>query len=95
MKALLFAAMFILIHDNYPPLCCNGDAATGDCHPVPCDQVTETDRGYAWHGFLFTADQTHISFDRQCHACVSHEYVSGKPVGEPRYPRCLFILPTA
>ena len=93
MKAL-FAAL-ILIHSEYPPLCCNGDAEIGDCHPIPCDQITETKDGYEWHGFFFTRDNTHLTFDKQCHACVGREYWQGKPVGEPRYPRCLFIQPTA
>ena len=95
MKALLFAAMFILVHDDYPQLCCNGDAATGDCHPVPCDQVTETKDGYDWHGFHFTQGQTHVSFDKQCHACVGRNYWNGEAVGEPKFPHCLFIQPTA
>ena len=93
MKSLI--AAIILIHSSYPPLCCSGDADTGDCHPVPCDQITETKDGYDWHGFHFSRDNTHVSFNQECHACVGHEYWQGKPVGEPKYPRCLFILPTA
>ena len=95
MKVLLLAAAFLLVHDDYPPLCCNGTEDGGDCHPVPCDQITETKRGYEWHGFSFSTDQTHISFDKQCHACVGRNYWQGKPVGDPIHPRCLFILPSA
>lgn len=84
-----------MAHSWYPPLCCNGTKEGGDCHPVPCDSITETSKGYEWNHFAFTADQTHISLDKECHVCVGHEYWQGKPVGEPKYPRCLFILPNA
>ena len=95
MKEMLIASALFLAHDGYSPLCCNGDETAGICHPIPCDQVTETTRGYEWHGFFFTEKMTHLSFDKQCHVCIAPNYWNGEPVGEPKYPRCIFIQPTA
>jgi hypothetical protein len=92
---LLIAATPTAAHDSYPPLCCNGTEVDGDCHPIPCDQITETSKGYEWHGFTFNRDQTHLSFNKQCHVCVGRNYWNGEAVGEPKYPHCIFIQPTA
>jgi hypothetical protein len=74
-------------HSWYPAGCCNGDDMGGDCHPVPCEELSEqNDGGYHWHGFNFTPAQIHPSQDKHCHVCVSH-YDS-----PDRYiPHCVFI----
>lgn len=63
MKLILIAA-FILVHDWYPNSCCGGV----DCHPVPCDSISETTDGYVYDGVHFTTASP--SPDKQCHACI-------------------------
>ena len=83
MKLFLFAAV-LLAHDWYPQLCCRGTAEGGDCHPVPCDSITELKDGYEWDHVHFAPEDVHPSLDKECHACVQF-----------RHGYCLFILPTA
>ncbi len=82
MKSLLLAA-FILVHSDYPPLCCNGDKQTGDCHPVDCDSIAETKDGYQWENFHFMPHMALPSFDRRCHVCIYRNVA----------PQCVFIQP--
>ncbi len=81
----LLAVVVILIHLQYPAICCNGDKETGDCHPVDCDSIAETKDGYDWQQWHFRPDQAHPSFDRQCHVCIFHQ----------NSPQCVFIQPSS
>jgi hypothetical protein len=78
-------AALILVHSEYPPICCSGDKETGDCHPVDCDSIAETRDGYVWGKFHFTPDQARPSFDRQCHVCIFRKVA----------PQCIFIQPSS
>ena len=84
MKYLLLIG-FLLVHDDYPPLCCNGTDRGGDCHPVDCDSITETKDGYDWGGFHFKPNSAFPSFNRSCHACVLRGI----------HPMCIFIQPSS
>lgn len=85
----LFIITPVLAHDWYPPQCCNGDLENGDCHAVPCDQLTEQDKGeYSWKNYTFSRERVFSSQDAKCHVCVGN----GKPGGgQDGYPYCVFI----
>jgi hypothetical protein len=76
--------VFLLVHDWYPAWCCNGDGVHGDCRPVNCDAITETDKGYSYDGMSIEASRVFPSPDGQCHVCI-------RP--SPRTPICIFIKP--
>jgi hypothetical protein len=79
MKTLL--AGLILIHSWYPNECC----ADKDCHPVPCDEITEGENGAMhWKNLIFEGSQIRISPDSECHVC--HLLEEGRPV----IPICIF-----
>lgn len=88
MLPFLAAASPAGAHSWYPAVCCNGSDMGGDCHPVPCDSITETPAGYDWTRFHFKPEQAHPSLDRDCHVCVGH-YES--PTGTRDVPHCVFI----
>lgn len=75
----------ILVHSWYPAECCNGDGASGDCHPIPCESVTEKSDGFHWQNLLFKGAMVRASKDGQCHVCHGHES------GQPAFPHCLFL----
>jgi hypothetical protein len=86
---LLGITIYILLgalayaHSWYPAECC-GD---GDCHPVPCNEITQDDFGYYWHGIHFTwAMDKGPSIDGACHVCVTTWPQPGGP-----YPHCIFL----
>ena len=91
----MLLAVFILAHSWYPQECCYGGKEDGDCHPVPCDQITETAKDYVWKGFHFQPEQVRPSLDQFCHVCIGRRYDNGEPVGEPQFPHCMFIRPTS
>jgi len=79
MKTLL--AGLILIHSWYPNECC----ADKDCHPVPCDEISEGDNGAMhWKNLIFEGSQIRTSPDSECHVC--HLSEEGRPV----IPICIF-----
>ena len=82
---MMVVLAFILIHSWYPALCCNGSGDGGDCRPVPCDELVETERGVRWREVEFPREQVHPSLDRQCHVCIG-------PTG---ITHCVFVQPTS
>ena len=79
MKTLL--AGLILIHSWYPNECC----ADKDCHPVPCDEISEGENGAMhWKNLIFEGSQIRTSPDSECHVC--HLSEEGRPV----IPICIF-----
>ena len=80
----LFAPTAVQAHSWYPALCCNGTEEGGDCHPVACDSLAETKAGIQYGAVIFNKDQTRVSFDRNCHVCISKAGI----------PHCVFIQPT-
>jgi len=89
MKSVL-AAWFILAHSQYPALCCNGDADTGDCRPVPCESINENDDGsYTWSGIKFPPSMVHPSFNTQCHVC--EKALTDQLGNSSHFPHCIFI----
>ena len=79
MKTVL--AGLILIHSWYPNECC----ADKDCHPVPCDEISEGENGAMhWKNLIFEGSQIRTSPDGECHVChLLHE-------GRPVIPICVF-----
>lgn len=72
-----------IAHSWYSPSCCSGQ----DCHPVPCEELTElTDGGYKYQDFVFTKQQVHPSQDNQCHVCI-HEYTA---FDKHKAPMCVY-----
>jgi hypothetical protein len=68
----------------YPKDCCGGD-----CHPVPCEEVSAVaprdgfvGPDYEWHGLTFRKPQHQFSPDGACHVCVGNF--------KPLLPRCIF-----
>jgi hypothetical protein len=57
-------------HSWYLTDCCTGDEAYGDCHPVPCDSITEQTDGLHWRDVVFTRGTLRVSQDQYCHVCV-------------------------
>ena len=39
----LAVAVVILVHNWYPKECCSGDEHSGDCHPIPCEEIIKLD----------------------------------------------------
>lgn len=67
-------------HNWYPSECCNGNDVGGDCHPVPCSEIT--DDGWAqdsrrWHDMIFYPDKIFHSPDGQCHVCANERVAHG------------------
>jgi hypothetical protein len=84
MKTLFLASIIYLAHGWYSQSCC-GDF---HCHPVPCDQLVETDSGswkYLPRHLEFYAAQVWPSQDRYCHICSARG-----PDGKER-PLCAYI----
>ena len=68
MKYLLALSLVLPIHSWYPSSCC----ADRDCHPVPCDELTEKNDGsWQWYVFVFKRDVVKPSQDRLCHVCTN------------------------
>jgi hypothetical protein len=79
--ALTLTCASALAHSWYPNECCN-DA---DCHPVPCEQITQDKFGYYWHGVHFTWSMDRgPSEDGSCHVCITQNTFGGP------YPHCIF-----
>lgn len=76
----------ILVHDWYPPECCGG----GDCHPVPCDEIVETDKGFRWKDVTFPSANVRPTQDGKCHVCDGWDSYPVKHHGW-----CVFILPSS
>jgi hypothetical protein len=50
----------------YPNECC----ADKDCHPVPCDEISEGENGAMhWKNLIFEGSQIRTSPDGECHVC--------------------------
>lgn len=81
--------IYAFAHDWYPADCCHGTDHGGDCHPVPCDNISETPNGYKWANMLFVGPQVRPSLDHQCHVC------HGFRNGEPSDGHCIFVRPTS
>ena len=66
-------ALIILIHSFYDPDCCENQ----HCHPVPCEQITDTSWGWLWRdgdklAVHFDKRQFKPSPDGNCHVCVAN-----------------------
>jgi hypothetical protein len=71
----------ILLHSWYPNECC----ADKDCHPVPCDEISEGENGAMhWKNLILEGSQIRTSPDSECHVC--HLLGEGRPV----IPICIF-----
>ena len=69
----LAVAVVILVHSWYPKECCNGDEHSGDCHPIPCEEIIKVDSygrtfAYKWRGWNFSGPMIRRSLDDQCHS---------------------------
>ena len=74
-------ADLILAHSWYPNECC----ADKDCHPVPCEEISEDENGAMhWKYLIFEGSQIRASPDHECHVC--HLLEEGRPVT----PICIF-----
>ena len=73
----------------YPPICCSPSTDAQLCHPIDCEEISETADGYRWRNLKFDKTRVFASFDDQCHACNSTD--SGKPT----YGYCLMIRQSA
>lgn len=87
--ALALATVPASPHGWYPEICCNGSDEGGDCHPVPCDSITETRTGASWGGIQFSREQIHPTQDKNCHVCVGHYSNPERDV-----PHCVFVQPS-
>ena len=78
---LLLSSTFPLSsHNWYDGDCCGGN----DCHPVPCEEITEKKDGYHWKNLVFKFKESiRPSKDNQCHVCHTDTN-----------PHCLYILQT-
>ncbi len=90
LAASIILLQIILVHDapsgfRYPSECCAGDETTGDCHPIPCEEIKTIADGYQWRGLLFKGAMVRISKDMSCHVC------HGMLNGAPAYPHCIFL----
>lgn len=84
--AMLLTAALADAHSWYPPGCCNAkaDDASGDCEPVPCEEMSENQDGsWTYAGAHFEKAHVHPSQDRYCHACIAE--------WNPAQGLCLFI----
>jgi hypothetical protein len=84
MSRILFALSLIFLlttptkaHEWYPHECCHDE----DCHPVACEEITETKEGYRWNGYFFRKDQSKPSQDNKCHVCIFRKNA----------PQCIFL----
>ena len=85
----LALAAVILVHSWYPKECCNGDEYSGDCHPIPCEEIIKVDSygrtfAYKWRGWNFSDPMIRRSLDDQCHVCIHHFPARG-------VPQCIFL----
>ncbi len=99
---LVFSVFVILIsfviyafaHSSYPAWCCNGNAETGDCHPVPCETISENDDGsYTWNGITFSPSMVVPNFDKQCHVCINT--LTDAQGHAEHHPHCIFLRVTS
>ena len=64
--AVVLATSPALAHSWYDRSCC----AENDCHPVPCEEITQNKDGdYVWHKIIFQKATLKPSHDYQCHVC--------------------------
>lgn len=75
-------------HSWYPMECCN---ATGDCHPVACDELVETKDGIRWKDLLFKDAQVRPTKDGQCHVCER----TFEGTSNPHHGYCVFVQPAS
>ena len=76
-QPLIALSILTLVHSWYPQECCSDN----DCHPVPCAELVETDKGIEWNGKEFSKDMIKPSQDSKCHVCYT-----------PNRTYCVFIL---
>ena len=78
MSSLKICAAVLLAHSWYPSECCNGSDVGGDCHPVPCSEITESwaEGSLRWHKFTFMPSTIRDSLDSQCHVCADERISS-------------------
>jgi hypothetical protein len=94
-RKLVIVFALTLAHDapsgwHYPDGCCGGD----ECHPIPCDSITETKDGYVWKDLHFEESQARPSGDTTCHVCVGKEWINGAETPIEKFPHCIFIQPS-
>lgn len=82
---IVLASALALGHEFYSSACCGGH----DCHPVPCQEISRIDDGYAWQGLRFAIGKVLESPDGACHVCVGHPKDSAGVV--TRMPQCLYL----
>ena len=88
----LAVAAVILVHSWYPKECCNGDEHSGDCHPIPCEEIIKVDsygRMFAYTnggGGTLAASMIRRSLDDQRHVCIHYFPAAGRGV-----PQCIFL----
>jgi hypothetical protein len=63
----------LLVHWLYDQECCEQQ----HCHPVPCEQISDTKSGWIWRdgdwlAVHFARNQLKVSPDGNCHVCVAH-----------------------
>lgn len=63
---LLVMSSQALAHSFYDMECCHDQ----DCHPVACDQISETSDGFEFDGVRFARSMERPSQDRRCHVCI-------------------------
>ena len=59
-------------HEWYPAECCGG-GPNGDCHPIPCGEITYSQKNqiWAWKDHKFFKVRT--SDDGLCHVCIHND----------------------
>lgn len=85
-RVLICLLLFTLpasAHKWYDYDCCS----ESDCHPVPCDEVTEKNKSMWYHNFEFFGKSVRPSKDTDCHVCISNE---GSTFMNP-VPHCVYI----
>ncbi len=92
--AVLVLSVLLLCHDWYPLECCSGDSRTGDCRPIPCEQIEQIDDGVSWGGLVFRGSMIRTTRDADCHVCTGRANFPDGTV-RPAFPHCIFLRPTA
>ena len=91
---LMAMGLYAFAHSQYPAWCCNGNAETGDCRPVPCEQISEnSDGSYTWQGIKFAPSMVVPSFNKDCHVCV--QTLTDASGHTENHPHCIFLRWTA
>lgn len=80
---LLLTASPAAAHKWYDYDCCS----EADCHPIPCDQLSEKNKSIWYRQFEFFGASIRPSKDSDCHVCIAREK---DPLFSP-VPHCVYI----